>query len=153
MPHTGSFGLVLSLHVLSAVFVVGPLGLATVTAPWLLRAGRDALPALRGAVRATRGYSLASVVVAGLGFVILHEGSFGSVRKISDGWILWSIVLWACAVVLGLTVVARGLAAAVEEIEAGRDGRRHLPAVAVGGLATTLCWVTIVVLMVVKPGA
>jgi hypothetical protein len=139
--------------VLTGVFVVGPLGLVTLTAPWLLRSGRAALPFLRAAVRATRGHSLASVVVVALGMVILHEGSFGSVRKITDGWIVWSIGLWGCAVLLGLAVVARGLAAAVAEIEAGDDGRRHLPAVAVGGVATALCWAAIVVLMVVKPGA
>jgi hypothetical protein len=80
MPYRGSFGVAMALHVLTAVFVIGPLGVATLTAPMLLRAKRtgigadadagvacNALPAVRVAVRSIRWLTLASVSSRGSG--------------------------------------------------------------------------------------
>lgn len=164
MPYRGSFGVAMALHVLTAVFVIGPLGLTTLIAPALLRgkrtgdgggtvAGGGTLPGVRTAVRFIRGLSLASVLVVGLGFVILREGTFGSVRGVTDPWILWSIVLWAVAIIINLVPLDRALSRAVDTVEAGGDVRGLVPVVAVAGVGSSLCWVLIVIMMVVKPGA
>jgi hypothetical protein len=152
VPFRGSFGVVITLHVLTAIFIIGPLAATTVTAPRLVRAGRDGLAGLRGAIRAVRYLSLGSIATAGLGFSLVHQGSFGSVRSLSDTWLTWSLILWVVAVAVNLAVVAPALGRAAHAIERRGDGRRHLPAVALGGGLTTLCWVVIVILMMEKPG-
>ncbi len=162
MPYRGSFGVAMALHVLTGVFVIGPLGLATLTAPMLLRAKRNggeagtgaaALPAMRAAIRSIRWLTLASVLVVGLGFALMHQGTFGSVRNVTDPWILWSIALWATAVIINLVPLDRALSRAVDTLEAGHDARGLAPVVAAAGVASSVCWVSIVILMVVKPGA
>jgi hypothetical protein len=167
MPYRGSFGVAMALHVLTAVFVIGPLGVATLTAPMLLRAkctgiGADAgaggvagsaLPAVRVAVRSIRWLTLASVVVAGFGFAILKQGSFGSVREVTDPWVFWSVALWAVALVINLVPLDRTLSRAADTLDAGGDARGLAPVVAAAGVASSMCWVLIVILMVIKPGA
>ena len=152
MPHSGAFGLFLTLHILSAIFIIGPLGAVTAAAPRLVLLGQPALPKLRVALRITRRYPLATAVVAAFGAVIIREGSFGSVREITDFWLLWSIILWLAAILITLTLVASGLARAISAIEAGGDARRQLPMVTLGSAAAVFCWVAVISLMVVKPG-
>jgi hypothetical protein len=152
VPFRGSFGVAITLHVLTAIFIIGPLAASTATAPRLVRLGPDGLVGLRGAVRAVRYLSLGSIVTAGLGFSLVHKGSFGSVRSLSDTWLTWSLVLWVVAVLVNLAVVAPALERAARDIARHGDGRRHLPTVALGGGLTTLCWIVIVILMMEKPG-
>ncbi|OAA24239.1 putative integral membrane protein (DUF2269) [Frankia sp. EI5c] len=153
MPHSGSYGLVLTLHVLSAVLLVGPLCVTTAAAPRLVLAGPAGLPRLRAAARSTRYYPPATVLVALFGLVILREGSFGSVRRISDPWLTASITLWLVAVAVSLAVVSPRLRRAIEEIEGGGDAHRHLPLITIGAATAVTCWVLVIVLMVVKPGS
>jgi uncharacterized membrane protein len=153
MPNRGAFGVVLTLHIITAVFVIGPLAVATMTAPRLVRGGQETLAALRGTLRATRSYSVASIVVAGLGFSIVTKGPFGVGRSVTDFWIIASVVLWAVAVLLSFFVVAGSIKRAIGEIEQGRDARRLIGPIAGAGGIASLCWIAIVVLMVVKPGA
>lgn len=151
----------MTLHLLSAIFVIGPLGFATVVAPWLLRrrnlvdeVGRRAVAAgLTGVTWAVRTLSGASLVVAALGFVILHQGTFGSVRSASDPWIFYSIVLWVVAVLINLVPLDQLLLRARSTVGAGGDPRRFVAPLAVAGLASSTCWVVVVVLMTIKPGA
>ena len=58
--YTGSYAVVLVLHLLTVVFVVGPLAVTAVTASRLVRAGD--VVALRAAGRTTRLFSIATVV-------------------------------------------------------------------------------------------
>jgi amino acid transporter len=153
MPSRGTFGVILTLHILTAVFVIGPMGVAAMTAPRLIRGGREALPALRGALRATRYYPLASVIVVAFGFAMVSRGPYGYHRKVTEFWILGSIVLWVIAAALTFVVVATAIERAATAIEEGRDPRRFVGIVAAAGGIASLCWVAIVVMMVIKPGA
>ncbi|CAI7979357.1 MULTISPECIES: hypothetical protein [unclassified Parafrankia] len=153
MPHSGSFGLFLTLHVLSAVLLVGPLCVTTAAAPGLVRTGPAGLPRMRAAVRTTRYYPPATVLIVLFGLVIVRQGSFGSVRGFGDPWLAASIVLWLAAVSITMTVVARNLQKAVHEIERGGDARRQLPMITIGAAAAVTCWVVVIALMVVKPGS
>nr|MDT0664075.1 histidine kinase [Micromonospora sp. DSM 115978] len=147
MPYRGSFGLVVTLHVLLAVFVVGPLAFATAFAPWLLlrrRAladdgGRRAVVAgLVGTTWAVRGLSAIAVLAGGLGFVVLDEGTFGSVRSVSDPWILYSIVLWALAILINLVPLDRLLTRARSAVALGEDPQRLAAPLAVAGAGITV---------------
>ncbi|WP_235947751.1 hypothetical protein [Candidatus Frankia alpina] len=84
MPHPGSFGLLLTLHILLAIFMVGPLTLVCASVPSLLRTGSRTLPIRRLAARLVRGFAVASLLIVVTGTGMVHQGSFGSVRSFSD---------------------------------------------------------------------
>ncbi|MCM3887275.1 hypothetical protein [Frankia sp. R82] len=153
MPHPGAFGVLLTLHVVLALFLLGPLALVCVTAPVLLRAVPGPLPVLLLATRLVRVLAAASLIIVLTGVGLVHQGSFGSVRSLSDGWLLSSLVLWVvgCACCLGL--VAPGMSRAIAEVEAGADVRRRIAGIALGAGTSTLCWLVVAALMVIKPGA
>ncbi|WP_462203407.1 hypothetical protein [Frankia sp. CcWB3] len=152
MPHSGSFGLLLTVHVVVGVFVIGPLTLITVVTPRLLRLGAGALPILRLCVRMIRALTLASLLIVVTGLGLVNQGSFGSVRSLGDPWLSGALVLWVVATGISLGIIAPGLAHAVKEIDAGGDThRRTLPIM--GGVAvSTACWVLIIASMAIKPG-
>jgi hypothetical protein len=83
----------------------------------------------------------------------LNKGSFGSVREVTDPWVFWSVALWAVAMVINLVPLDRTLSRAADTLDAGGDARGLAPVVAAAGVASAMCWVLIVILMVVKPGA
>lgn len=153
MPNRGAFGAILTLHILTAVFVIGPMAVAAMTAPRLIRGGDASLAALRGVLRSTRYYPLASLIVVGLGFAIISKGPYGYHRSVTEPWILVSIILWALAAALTFFVVATFVERAITAIEQGDDARRLIGPIAGAGGIASLCWVAIVVLMVVKPWA
>ncbi|CAO5181366.1 putative integral membrane protein [Frankia sp. AiPs1] len=153
MPHPGAFGLLLTLHVVLAVFVLGPLSLVCVTAPVLLRATPGPPPVLLLATQLVRVLAAASALIVITGVGLVHQGSFGSVRSLDDGWLLGSLALWfvGCASCLG--IVAPGMSRAIADVEAGRQARRRISAVAFGAAVSTACWLVVAALMVIKPGA
>jgi len=152
MPHPGAFGLLLTLHIALAVFVIGPLTLICAATWPLLRAGAGGLPVLRTARRLVRGLAVASLLIALTGVGMVHEGSFGSVRSLGDAWLAASIALWAVACLACLGVVAPAMSRAITDIGAGGNARRRLVPIAGGALLSTGCWLVILALMVVKPG-
>ncbi|MBL7498586.1 hypothetical protein I6A84_03465 [Frankia sp. CNm7] len=153
MPHSGPYGLVLTLHVLGALFVISPLTFAGLCLPALAFVGHRALPILRPAPWLLRIAAVASLGVVALGLFLVPRGPFGEIRGYGDGWITSSMALWAIATLLTVTILAGGVSTAVAEIEqTGMAARRRLPWLALTGLITTACWISIVYLMVVKPG-
>ena len=149
--YTGSYAVVLALHLLTGVFVVGPLAVTAVTASRLVRAGE--VSALRAAARTTRLFSIATVVTVVLGSAMLGLGSVGAQWKPSQGWVSASYALWLVAIGLTIGLVLRGLRAATEAAERGEPTGGFAGRVAIGGGIAMLCWLAIVVLMVTKPGA
>jgi hypothetical protein len=121
MPHRGAFGLILTLHVLGAVLVIGPLAIAALLTAPLVRAGRPMLPVLRVLRRFLPLAAVASLGVVLLGVVMVHQGPFGSVRRFGDAWIADSLVLWAVAAVTTITVLTGGVAGAVTDLDADAD--------------------------------
>lgn len=128
------------LHVLAAVFVVGPLVAVAGTAARQVRGGDVA--GLRFTARGLRSYGLASVVVALLGAAMVRD--FGQL------WIWVSLLLYVLA--LGLTFALLGLLHRVLATPTGtRAGAVGAAAAAATGGAVSLLFVAIVVLMVLKP--
>lgn len=150
MRYTGTYAVVLVLHLLAVVFVVGPLAVAAVHSPRLARTGQ--LEQLRTSVRTTRLYANASVVVVLLGGAMIGLGDTGDSWAFSQAWVWGSLVLWLVAVALTLALVVPAQHDAVAALEAGRDARSSTGRMAAGGGLAMLAWTAIIVLMVTKPG-
>ena len=150
MTYSGSYAVVLVLHLLTAVFVVGPLAIAAVTSPRHARAGRA--DALRDAARTTRLYALGTLLTVLLGSAMIGLGEVGAAWSMGQLWVSASYALWIVALALTLGLVVPGQRAALRAIEAGSDAAEAARRIAVGGGLALLAWVAIIVLMVVKPG-
>lgn len=150
MRYTGAYAVVLVLHLLTALFVVGPLAVAAVTSPRLARAGQ--LDALRTAQRTTRLYALTSLVVVLLGTAMIGLGDTGEAWELSQLWVSASYALWIIAVALTLGLVVPAQQQAVKALESGGDAGGAAGRMAAGGGLAMLAWAAIVVLMVTKPG-
>jgi len=145
-----------TLHVLAAIVLLGPI---TVAASLFPRYAREALSSGkdtdRGAAavlhRITRAYALPCVAVPVLGLWLA-----GSDEKMGEGWVIASTVLTAlaAAVLVALVLPAQG-----RVVDVLRDGGDTAVATATSTrLAMTtgvfgLLWVVVLVLMVVRPGS
>ena len=139
------------LHVVAAVFLVGPMAVLPMTA---LRAVRSAnAPVVALLATSTRVFTLGSILVAVLGFALL--GVIGQKEDVSvgTGWVLTSIVLYVIALVLSLLVVVPALKRAASELAGGRsEGASALYGrIAAAGGVVSLLLIAVVVLMVWRP--
>ncbi|TWE12903.1 putative membrane protein [Rudaeicoccus suwonensis] len=148
------FKVILALHVLLAVFAVGPLVHAVTTAGRGLRTA-DA-SATAASARMVRMYTAASVLVVVVGFGLMsmkspytHKpaGSFGQT------WVWLSLVLWVVAAAAAIGLVTPGLDKATQRIGAGEPVKELTARVAASGGVIGVLFAAIVVLMVYRPGA
>jgi hypothetical protein len=148
------FKLLLFLHLLAAIFAIGPLVGVTTTASRALRTS-DA-GAATSAARLVRVYSYASVVVVILGMGLMSQKApwdkTQNVAEMGDTWIWLLLLLWACAVAVGLGLLAPSLTGAAAEISANGSGRAMVGRVAAAGGVIGLLYAAIVLLMVYQPG-
>lgn len=151
MDYSGGYAVVLSLHLLTVAFLVGPAALAAVTSPRFVRSGR--VEALRDASRTTRGCTLATVATVVLGTAMVGLGDVGGQWSMGQAWISASYALWLVAVALTLALVVPAQAAAADALEAGQDAGSHAGRIAAGAGLASLAWIAIIALMVFKPGA
>lgn len=168
------FTLLLTLHVLFAVFLIGPLTMVPMTAMRSIRK-RDA-SAVADAARQTTIFGLASIVVFVIGFGVV--GTKPSRFSLGDPWITISMTLYVIALVLVLAVLVPDLRRAAKLLTAGvpeapkptkgdepeetlsatpteladhaRISSVRARVSAIGGLVTLL-FIAIIVLMVTKP--
>lgn len=147
------FKIGLALHVLTAVFAIGPLVHAATSAGWGIRQG-DA-PAITASAQMLRRYAYASALVVILGFALMSAKRGNpprAVAEFSETWIWLSTVLWAVAVGVVLAVLVPGLeraGAAHQRSESSTALAGRLSAM--GGVVATL-FAVIIVLMVYQPG-
>lgn len=147
------FKIMLLLHLLTAIFAIGPLVGAATTAARGLREGDAA--ATRASARALTIYSYASVAVIVFGFGLLSSktprgkapGDFG------DLWVWLSLVLWLVALAVTLGVVVPALKKATAAIGAPENLDPLTVRVGAGGGVVALLFLLIVVLMVYQPGS
>jgi hypothetical protein len=145
------FKLLLAIHLLAAVFAIGPLVHAVTTASRGIRTGDGAATA--SSARIARIYAYVSLVVIIAGFGVMSSKRHGTtVANFGDTYIWLSGLLWLVAVALVLAVIVPTLQKATEQI--GRDesvialtGR-----VAAAGGVVGLVFAAVVVLMVYQPG-
>ena len=140
-----------ALHVVAAVFVIGPMAILPMTALRAVRAGNAPVVELLGT--STRIFTLASLLVAFLGFAVL--GVLGKTEDVSvgSGWVLTSIVLYVVALALALFVVVPSLQKAATALTAeGPTGAQSLYGrIAASSGIVALLLVAVTVLMVWRP--
>jgi hypothetical protein len=152
------FKLLLALHLLFAVFAIGPLVAAATTAGRGVRSGDAAATA--AAARMLRIYSYASVLVVLAGFALMSTDSpFGrgqnkgqKAGEFTDLWIWLSLVLWVLAVALVLGVLVPSLTKATASLGRQEPIAALTGRVAGAGGAVGLIFAGIVFLMVYRPG-
>jgi uncharacterized membrane protein len=139
------------LHVVTAVFLVGPMAILPMTALRAVRAGNGPTVAL--VARSTRVFTLASLVVAVLGFGVVGTADEQFDLSVTTSWVLTSIILYLLALAVSLALVVPALRGAAAELAAGRtDGARALYGrIAAGAGTVSLLLVAVTVLMVWKP--
>ena len=137
------------LHVLTAVFLVGPMAMLPMTAMRAVRAGNGPMVSVLG--RSTQMFSLASLLVAVLGFGVLGVEGKDHGWTVGTGWVLASIVCYLVALVLTLFVVVPALRTSAEDLGANGDGRAAYPRIAAGSGIASLLLIAVVVLMVWRP--
>ena len=151
------FKLMTALHLIFAVFVIGPMAILPMTALRSLRAGSAS--SVESLSRSTFIYSLVS-----LGTVVFGFGALGSAPKewnlsFSDTWVWLSLVLYAAATLLTLFMVVPDMRTAGEALAAGDGdpqartgpGSAEYRRIAIGNGVASLLLVVVVVLMVTRP--
>lgn len=146
--------LVFALHLLFAIFAIGPLVHAATTAGRGVRRGDGAATA--ASARMLRIYSYASVLVIIAGMALMsmddprHKGQ--KIGEFSQLWIWLSLVLWLVAVALVLAVAVPALDKAIRLIAARESVVRLTAWIAASGGVVGLVFAAIVFLMVYQPG-
>ncbi|SEB37703.1 Predicted integral membrane protein [Paramicrobacterium humi] len=137
------------LHVVAAVFIVGPMAILPMTAMRAVRAGNGAQVAVLA--KSTMIFSWLSVLVVVFGFGIMGMSEYDI--SISTPWILWSIILWLVAIILNLVLVVPTMNKAARALADGaaEGSGSGYPAIAAGSGLTTILLIAVVVLMVWKP--
>jgi uncharacterized membrane protein len=147
------FKILLALHLLTAIFAIGPLVGAATTASRGLRTG-DA-GATDSAARTLTIYSYASVLVVIFGFGLMSADDPygpGKVADFGDTWIWLSVLLWLVSMALVLAVTVPALKQAATAIGSGATTDRLVARVAASGGVVGLIFAAIVFLMVYRPG-
>lgn len=139
------------LHVVTAVFLVGPMAVLPHTALRALRLGNG--PMVELLARSTWVFSLASLLVAVLGFGIVGMADEEWGLSLTTGWVLASIVLYGIAFLLSVLLVVPALRQAGAALADGTpDGEAGSYArIAASSGVVTLLLVAVTVLMVWKP--
>jgi hypothetical protein len=146
--------LVFALHLLFAIFAVGPLVHAATTAGRGVRKGDGVATA--SAARMLRIYSYASVLVIIAGMALMSmDDPYDKGKKIgefSQAWIWLSLLLWLVAIALVLAVIVPTLTKVTRMIGEQQSVVTLTGRVAAAGGAVGVIFAVIVFLMVYQPG-
>jgi uncharacterized membrane protein len=139
--------LLLTLHVVAAIFLIGPLTAAVNQTARALR-GSDA-GLLRAHARLVTIYGWASLAVGVLGVALVRRAWHAT---FDEGWVVASLVLFVIASALLLGLLVPLLGRAVRIAEAGQSTRTLVGRAAAIGGTGSLLYLVIAVLMVYQPG-
>jgi uncharacterized membrane protein len=139
--------LLLTLHLIAAVFLIGPLVAAANQAASALR--KDDVGGLRALARIVTIYGWGSLLVLVFGAGLVqdkYDHSWG------DAWLIISLILFLLASVIVIALLGPLLRRAVVTIGAGGKVPDLAGRAAMLGGVASLCYLVITVLMVYKPG-
>ncbi|QWT24394.1 DUF2269 domain-containing protein [Subtercola sp. PAMC28395] len=146
----------MTLHVVAAVFIAGPLAILPMVGLRAVREGNTVQAA--SLAKSTSLLSWLSLIIVVLGFGALGMSDPTDNFSFSDTWVWLSIVLYVVAFVLTMFVVVPALRIAGEAPAVAGDGTVVAAAkpagysrIAMGSGISTLLLVVITVLMVAKP--
>ncbi|MGH3448991.1 MAG: DUF2269 family protein [Nocardioidaceae bacterium] len=139
------------LHVVAAVFLVGPMAVLPMSAMRAARTGQHAQ--VQSLAKSTRVFSLASILVIVFGFGVLGMSDPKYDLSVSTSWILISLIAYIVALILNLVVVVPALqsAAQVSDGSGSGAGAAAPMRVAAGSGVVSILLLLAVVLMVWKP--
>ena len=151
------------LHVVAAVFIVGPMAILPMTAMRALRSGEAGQ--VRTLAKSTNIFGLLSLVVVILGFGAMGLSDPKYHTTIASTWIWLSIVFYVVALALTLCVVVPAMRRAADNLEGENAVEAEDPTAAGASAAKTagygmisgasgvasLLLLAVVVLMVWKP--
>ncbi len=156
------------LHVVAAVFIVGPMAILPMTGLRAIRAGEGGQVATLA--KSTNVFTLLSLVVVFFGFGVMGMADKKDNLSFATPWILISIILYVIALVISLTMVVPGLRAAAERLQvtsaattggagapvaaaedSGKEHGKEYGRIAAGSGLATLLLLVVVVLMVWRP--
>ncbi|MDQ1729918.1 MAG: hypothetical protein QOK10_77 [Pseudonocardiales bacterium] len=137
-----------TLHILFAIFAVGPLVHAATTASRGVRQADG--HAVATAARTVRIYGYASLLVALFGFGLVQPKYD---HQFSDTWIWLSVVLYVVALAVLFAVLQPSLQRAATALAEGSSAQPLNARIAASGGVIGLLFAVIVVLMVYKPGS
>ena len=144
--------MVFALHVVAAVFIVGPMAILPMTAMRAVRSGQGGQVAVLA--QSTFIFSLLSLLVAVLGFGVIGLNEEGT--TISTPWVLSSIILYVVALALNLIAVVPALRSAAEHLQDSATQELQKPdyrRITIGSGVVTVLLVVITVLMAWHPGS
>lgn len=141
--------LLLTLHIVAAIFLVGPVIASGMTGLRALRT-KDAASA-RFVGRMTQVYGWSSVAVALLGVSMVQGRDHGWHFTFGENWIRLSAILYLVALVLSVAVVSPTFNRAAKVIEADEPIARLRLRATVAAIAVNLLYLAIIVLMVYRP--
>lgn len=148
------------LHVVSAVFIVGPMAILPMTAMRAVRAGNASQ--VNTLAKSTNIFALLSLLTVVFGFGVMGMSDPKYKLSVTTPWILWAIIAYVIALALTLFVVVPTMRKAADALEtqaasasgasaaAAAEPSRY-PAIAAGSGVASLLLVLVVVLMVWKP--
>lgn len=135
------------LHVVTAVFIVGPMAILPMTAMRAVRSGNASQVATLA--KSTSILTWLSILVVVLGFGVMGMSEWDI--SMTTPWILWSLILWVVAAVLTMAVVVPSMKRAAAALETGDASGARYPAIAAGSGVASILLVIVVILMVWKP--
>ncbi|KYH43576.1 DUF2269 family protein [Branchiibius sp. NY16-3462-2] len=156
------FKVMLFLHLLTAIFAIGPLVHAVTTASRGLR--RSDPEAIAASSRMTKVYAGASILTVIFGFGLMSSTSPYTGKKVasfSEPWIWISLLLWLIAAGIAIAVVvpaldkasdAFTLAGAASAVDAEPTPSSAVARVAASGGVVGILMAVVVALMVWQPG-
>jgi prolipoprotein diacylglyceryltransferase len=145
------FKILLALHLLFAIFAIGPLVHAATTAGRGVRTGDGAATA--SSARVLKIYSYGSLLVVIFGFGLMSAKRHGQkVAEFSEPWVWISALLWLVAVALVLAFVVPALERATDLITKQESVVSLTGGVAAAGGVVGVIFAVIVFLMVYQPG-
>jgi uncharacterized membrane protein len=103
------------LHVVGAVFIVGPMAILPMSAMRAIRARNAAQVGLLA--RSTNLFSLLSLLVVVLGFALMGMTDPKEKLSMTTPWILISLILYVIAIALSLAIVVPTLRRAAADLE------------------------------------
>jgi uncharacterized membrane protein len=147
------FKVLFALHLLFAIFTIGPLIHVATTASRGLRRGDTA--AMQSSARVIRIYAYASILTIVFGFAVMSSTSpytHKTVATFGETWIWLSLLLWVVAAALALAVTAPTLSRATGHAGDGPATGALTARVGASGGIIALIFAAIVFLMVYQPG-
>ena len=135
------------VHIAVVVVTMGPFMLFDVLAPGLVRSGNAAVLRFLEGLTKVLGPATLLIPLAGIVMVARNDG-----YHFRQAWVMGGLTGYVVVVAIGMGILGTTVSRAVERIEAGEDASAEATRLRVFGTVNIVLIMTIVWLMVAKPG-